>query len=271
MRLALLIEYNGKKLHGSQYQLGVRTVQDELEKAVSAFLREPARLILSGRTDSGVHAQGQVAHFDCSDQELDLWRFAWALNGILKDDISVKNVQIVPANFHARHSALSRLYVYRILNRSQRSALLADKHYFLSYQLDCKAMQKAVGCLVGSHDFASFKSSSTDRGTTMCNVYRAELLNLGEGLLEFWIEANHFVYNMVRIIVGTLIEIGLAERSPESLQTALQGCDRNLTGPTSPALGLTLVSITYPEEFQLFPTLAPFRQSEMGRLEDVKG
>lgn len=271
MRVALLIEYHGKNLHGSQFQLGVRTVQDELEKAVSAFIREPSRVILSGRTDSGVHAQNQVAHFDCSDQELDLWRFAWALNGILKNDIAVKGVQIVPTTFHARHSALKRQYVYRILNRSQRSALISDTHHFVSYELDCKRMQKAAQYLVGTHDFASFKSTSTDQGTSVCNVYRAELLNLGEGLLEFWIEANHFVYNMVRIIVGTLIEIGLGERSPESLQTALQGCDRNLTGPTSPARGLTLVSITYPEEFQLFPTLVPFRQSELGTLEDVKG
>jgi tRNA pseudouridine38-40 synthase len=251
-RFALLVEYWGKKFHGSQYQLGARTVQAELESALSTILREPTKVIFSGRTDSGVHAQGQVAHFDTTVEDLDLWRFNWGLNGILADDLAVKAVQLVPANFHARYSATLRQYVYRILNRPQRSAIMDDTHYFVSYKLDHEAMTEAAKLFAGSHDFASFKSSNADRGSTRCHVSRAELLNLGEGQLELWIEANHFVYNMVRIIAGTLIEIGLGTRAISSLEKALEECDRNLAGPTAPAWALSLVSITYPEHFHLF-------------------
>jgi tRNA pseudouridine38-40 synthase len=253
-RVALLLEYWGTKFHGSQYQRDTRTVQSVLESSLSTILREPIRAIFSGRTDSGVHARGQVAHFDTTTEDLDLWRFTWGLNGILPHDLSAKSAQIVPASFHARHSASARQYVYRVLNRPQRSALMADTHYFISYQLNYEAMSEAVKILVGSHDFASFKSSNSDRGTTRCNVTRAELLNLGEGQLELWIEANHFVYNMVRIIAGTLVEIGLGTRPTSSLEGALDKCDRTLAGPTAPAWALELNSVTYPERFHLFQT-----------------
>jgi tRNA pseudouridine38-40 synthase len=251
-RFALLLEYWGKKFHGSQYQTATRTVQTELEKALATLLKEPIRVHFSGRTDSGVHAQGQVAHFDTTVEELDLWRFNWSLNGVLPRDLCVKAVQIVPSDFHARHSAVLRQYVYRILNRPQRSALMDDTHYFISFPLDYEVMNQAVRLLSGSHDFASFKSSNSDQGSTRCNVERAELLNLGEGQLELWLEANHFVYNMVRIIAGTLIEIGLGTRPISSLEQALEGCDRDLAGPTAPAWALSLVSVKYPEHFHLF-------------------
>jgi len=251
-RFALLIEYLGGKFHGSQYQTGLRTVQSELEKAVSTLLKQPVRLTFSGRTDSGVHAQGQVVHFDADVDEIDLWRFTWGLNGILDRDQSVVAAQSVPDNFHARKSAISRRYIYRILNRPQRSALIADTSYFVSFQLNHEEMNQAAKLLIGKHDFASFKSTNADTGTTICVVTAAELLNLGEGRLEFCIEANHFVYNMVRIIVGTLIEIGLGTRTSSSLERALEECERGLAGPTAPAWGLTLVSVSYPERFKLF-------------------
>jgi tRNA pseudouridine38-40 synthase len=267
MRFALLVEYWGKKFHGSQYQRATRTVQTELESALSTLLKEPIRVIFSGRTDSGVHAQGQVVHFDTAVDELDLWRFTWSLNGILPRDLSVKSVQIVPSSFHARHSATARQYVYRILNRPQRSSLMNETHYFISLPLDYEAMKQATKLLLGSHDFASFKSSNSDRGTTRCIVQRAELLNLGEGQLELWLDANHFVYNMVRIIAGTLIEIGLGARPTSSLETALEQCDRDLAGPTAPAWALTLVSVKYPEHFHLFETQA-FRALENANKND---
>jgi len=254
-RIALSIEYAGKKFSGSQYQNNARTVQLELEKAVSTLVRQSTKVILSGRTDSGVHAQGQIAHFDVENCDSDLWRLVWALNGILPADVSVKAAQRVSCEFHARHSALERRYVYRILNRAQRSALLKDSHYFYPHRLDQKRMAKAAAYLLGDHDFASFRSSNSDRGTSRCRVSEAKILNLGEGRLEFWIAANHFVYNMVRIIVGTLIEIGNGERVPEDMSRALKGSDRNLAGPTAPAWGLTLASVKYPEAFHLFSDL----------------
>ena len=251
-RIALLVEYAGKKFSGSQFQNNARTVQMELEKAVSILARKSTKVILSGRTDSGVHAQGQIAHFDIDGFDSDLWRLVWALNGILPEDVSVKAAQRVSPEFHARHCAIERRYVYRILNRPQRSALLKDTYYFYPHPLEQKRMDKAASYLVGDHDFTSFRSSNSDRGTSRCRVSEAKILNLGEGRLEFWIAANHFVYNMVRIIVGTLIEIGNGERLPEEMSRALKGSDRNLAGPTAPAWGLTLASVKYPEAFHLF-------------------
>ncbi len=251
-RVALLLEYSGRSLHGSQLQLGVRTVQSELEKALTTVLRRETRAIFSGRTDSGVHAAGQVAHIDILAEELDIRNFCWSLNGLLDNDIAVRTAQIVPADFHARYTAIRREYVYRLLNRRQRSALLKDDHHFVFTDLDLNAMQQAALELIGSHDFTSFRSTSADRTTSICQVSRAELLNKGEGKLEFWIAANHFVYNMVRIIVGTLIEIGLGKKAPESFVKALSESDRNLAGPTAPPWGLTLNSIEYPEHYKLF-------------------
>ena len=251
-RIALLIEYNGSRFCGSQYQAGVRTVQGELEAALGILARQPVTAIFAGRTDSGVHASGQVVHCDWPYPEPDLWRLAWAINGIVKDDLCVVKAQRVPSSFHARFSATARRYVYRIVNRPQRSALLRSSHYFMPLQLSLDSMTAALSCLCGSHDFAAFKSKSSDTVTSVCRVSQAELLNLGEGLLEFWIGANHFVYNMVRIIVGTLIEIGLGKREPESIACALSSGNRDQAGPTAPAWGLCLNSVQYPDAYQLF-------------------
>lgn len=257
-RIALKLEYRGTRFHGSQYQVGVRTVQQDLETALGIFLRQPderVKLILSGRTDTGVHARGQVAHFD-TDQTLDLWRFCWGMNGILKDDLSLTAAEIAPPDFHARFSATRRTYVYRILNRTQRSALFKDDHWFVPFNLDLAAMQEAATMLIGSHDFAAFKSSNSDTTTTRCHVERAQLLNLGEGRLEFWISANHFVYNMVRIIVGTLTQIGLGKQPITDLGLALSERQRRYAGPTAPPWGLCLESVEYPEAMQLFQEIS---------------
>lgn len=263
-RIALKIEYRGERFHGSQYQVGVRTVQEELERAVGVFLRLPerkAKIIFSGRTDTGVHSRGQVVHFDV-DVEPDLWRLCWGVNGILSEDLSVTQAQVVPENFHARFSAIKRTYAYRILNQPQRSALLKNSVWFVPLALDMKAMQEATSALVGTHDFAAFKSSNSDTSTTVCRVEGAKILNLGEGRLEFWISANHFVYNMVRIIVGTLIEIGLGKRPSSDLGLALSDRQRDKAGPTAPPWGLCLEAVDYPEELQLFKS-ASFQGREL--------
>ena len=253
-RIALKVEYDGGKFCGSQYQAGVGTVQDELEKALTTYRRcgERRRVIFSGRTDSGVHASGQVVHFDTEEFDGDLWRLCWALNGILKDDLAVTAAQTVPETFHARFSATQRQYAYRILNRPQRSALLHKTHTFVPFPLDVAAMADCARTLIGSHDFAAFKSTNSDTTTTVCAVKSAEILNLGEGKLEFCISANHFVYNMVRIIVGTLIEIGLGKRPSTDLLEALTGRQRANAGPTAPPWGLCLEKVEYPEKFKLF-------------------
>lgn len=251
-RLALLIEYAGEQFCGSQYQVGQRTVQAELEKALSTVARAPISCIFSSRTDTGVHSCGQVAHCDWTDDALDLWKLNWAINGILPADMAVSKMVIAPEQFHARYDAVRRQYVYRILNTPQRSALLRQNHHFVPRQLQLEAMAEAAGYLLGEHDFKAFKSTNSDRVTSICRVSQAELLNLGEGVLEFWIAANHFVYNMVRIIVGTLVEIGLGKRQPDSLSKALSSGNRNLAGPTAPPWGLCLYSVQYPEAYKLF-------------------
>ncbi len=213
-------------------------------------------MIFSGRTDSGVHAKGQVAHFDLEDFDGDFYRFLWALNGILPDDLSAYEGAVVPDNFHARYDATERIYVYRILNRQQRSPILAANHYLVRLPLDVDSMRSAAGCLLGTHDFTSFRSANADETSPLCSVQRVQMLKLDEGQLEFWIGANHFVYNMVRIIVGTLVEIGLGKRAPESLSEALSGRDRNLSGTTAPAHGLTMQMVKYPESLRLFENSA---------------
>jgi len=267
-RIAFLVEYNGKRFHGSQWQEGVRTVQSELEAALKALARQELRVTLSGRTDTGVHSTGQVGHVDWPHEipargqsgtggsnesgKMDLWRIAWGLNGILKQDIAIAKMQIVDETFHARFCATEREYVYRILNRPMRSAQLKDTHYFVPQALDLKAMQDGASRILGQHDFRSFRSTNSDKANTNCLVTRSEILQLGHGRLEFWIAADHFVYNMVRIIAGTLTEIGLGKRTPESIDAALSTSDRNLSGPTAPPWGLTLHSVRYPQNYKLF-------------------
>ncbi len=274
MRIALLLEYLGKDFCGSQAQKNLRTVQSALEHALTTYFRikktkKPLRVTLSGRTDAGVHACGQVAHFDLPDDlisnSLDLEAVAWGLNGILKLDMSVKQIVCVGNDFHARYSAIQRQYVYRILNREQRSPLLQNMHYFIRAPLDIASMQKAVAYLPGTHDFTAFRSSNSDKSSSICEVSYAKLLNLGEGELEFSIAANHFVYNMIRIIVGTLVEIGLKKRNPESLKMALMGGKRKLAGPTAPAWGLCLVSVKYPPPYANIFNFAHHSKTKKGR------
>lgn len=296
-RIAIKIEYAGGKFCGSQLQCGARTVQLEMERALNVFFRTgEARAIkatFSGRTDSGVHAVGQVVHFDLADEFLGrlvhsgsagilsrsdreqlqtthlspvnasgtrslalddeaLKKICWGLNGILPADLSIVQAQEVSPEFDARFSARRRSYVYRILNRAQRPALGHKTQYFLQTPLDIESMKLAAGCLLGQNDYIAFKSSNREKVSTICLVDRAEILNKGEGELEFWISADHFVYNMVRIIVGTLVEVGLGKRAPLSLLEALAGKDRHLAGPTAPPWGLCLYSVDYPAEFNLF-------------------
>ncbi len=257
-RIALLLEYSGKNFHGSQLQDDHFTVQEEIERAVAVLARQNLRVIFSGRTDAGVHASGQVAHVDwpCDENDPaglpDLLDMAWRLNGIMGSDLSVVDMAFVPTAFHARRSAFKREYVYRILNRGQRSPLLKDTHLHVRQPLDLKAMADGASRLLGRHDFSAFRSTNSDKSSPLCVVERSELLNLREGVLEFWIAADHFVYNMVRIIVGTLIEIGLDKRDAQSISDALAKGERDLAGPTAPPWGLTLYEVSYPEEFRLW-------------------
>ena len=244
MRIALLLEYDGRNFCGSQYQVGVRTVQAELESALATLCRGPVTAVFSGRTDTGVHALGQVAHFDWPEAEVDLWRLAWSLNGILKEDVCVRALQIVDDTFHARFSASSKTYRYQIRNAPTASPFDRAYVWHIPERLSLPAMSDAAARLVGTHDFAAFRSVGGEISGTVRTITRSECL-LMNGLLAYEVTGTGFLRHMVRAIVGTLVEIGRGWRTPEDVTVLLQGGTRAQAGATAPPHGLCLVEVRY--------------------------
>lgn len=243
MNIRLTIEYDGTCYHGWQIQARELTVQAVLEQAVSTFLGTPTRVIGSGRTDAGVHALGQVANF-FSDKDLESHRVERALNALTPQDISITHVAPVPDSFDARRNARSRLYQYRILSRPSPSPFHLKYAWHVHHVLDVQAMRQALGFLEGEHDFSSFRAAGCDAAHPVRKVYRAFLSPAGD-LLVFTIEATAFLRHMVRNIVGTLVEVGVGERAPESFAELLEVRDRTKAGPSAPAHGLYLVEVKY--------------------------
>ena len=202
----------------------------------------PIKTIFSGRTDKGVNALGQVVHFD-TDKEIVASKFIYQMNEILPDDISVSNLRIVPDSFHAQKSAKARYYRYELINRRYKQAFDGDI-LRVKYELDIERMQTALNFLLGEHDFSSFKSSGTLNPSKVCFISRADVEKQGDRVF-IHIEGNRFLYNMVRIISGTLIEIGNGQYPPEKIKDILDACDREAAGPTAPAKGLTLMGIQF--------------------------
>ena len=243
MNIKLIIEYDGTNYHGWQVQAKGKTVQGILERALFTFFGNPIRLSGSGRTDAGVHALGQGANFSC-DQEPDLHRLQRGLNALTPNDITVKAVEIVPDSFDARRGGRSRVYEYRILNRPSPSPFFLKYAWHVHDALDVEAMQEAIRCLVGEHDFSSFQAAGCDAVHPVRTVYRVSVDGRDE-LLVLTIEATAFLRHMVRNIVGTLVEVGRAERSPKSFSELLESRDRTRAGPTAPAHGLFLMEVKY--------------------------
>lgn len=256
MRYALVVEYIGTNYAGSQIQPDEVTIQSELEKALSTLIiggrgcREKEstpqnrliKTVFSGRTDAGVHAKGQVVHFD-TDKSIVASRFVNSLNGLLPNDISVKSVESVDDEFHSQMSALYRVYQYKIVNRRQRSAW--DSHSLLVREpLDLKRMNEALTHLVGEHDFTSFKSVRTDNPAKDCIVYKAQCTKVDD-IITFEIAANRFLYNMVRTIVGTLLMIEHNKLKPEFMKEVLDAKDRTKAGHTISPDGLSLIEVGY--------------------------
>ncbi|MDB5082510.1 MAG: tRNA pseudouridine synthase [Chloroflexi bacterium] len=253
----LVLEYDGTDFKGSQLQANGRTVQGELEKALARLTGLPVgkRCVasLAGRTDSGVHASGQVANF-LTESRLPLETFRRGLNALLPFDLVVLSAEEVPAEFHARFSAKERSYRYSILNRPVRSPLARRFAYQVAGPLNLPAMQAAAGSLVGERDFASFAGAGWgvkaqldpqgDNPSTVRNLLKAVWLVEGDKLV-LEVVANAFLPHMIRNIVGTLLLVGKGERSPENLARIVAACDRRQAGPTAPACGLSLVSVRY--------------------------
>lgn len=239
--LKLTIAYDGTNYAGWQVQK-LKTVQETIEKALEKILQEKVKLIASGRTDSGVHALGQVANFK-TDSKLFPDNIQKALNSCLPKDIVVKKVEDVALEFHARYSATSKSYRYTILNRKVRSPL--DRHYaaFIPYPLDIRSMQDAAVHLVGRHDFRSFQAKAGEGNSTR-TIKSLGVKKRGR-FIYIDIEADGFLYNMVRNIVGTLIEVGRGKLKANGTMKILKARKRSRAGPTAPPEGLCLVRVRY--------------------------
>jgi len=243
LNIKLTIEYDGTNYHGWQIQPNGVTIQEVLEQALEKILGVKIRLNGSGRTDAGVHALGQVANFIYADS-IDLERLQRGLNALTPPDIVIKQAERVPDSFDARRDGRSRLYMYRIWNRSFPSAFHRRFSWHVRAPLDLAAMQEAIRALEGEHDFSSFRGSGCEAAHPVRRVYRNSLAQRGD-FLVYTIEATAYLRHMVRNIAGTLVEVGWGERSPASFAKLLELRDRTLAGPTAPARGLFLVEVKY--------------------------
>lgn len=248
--IKLIIEYDGTNYAGWQVQRKTQnakrkahTIQQTLEKTLQKILQEKIKIIASGRTDAGVHAKAQVANFK-TNSSITLKKLQRALNGLLPDDIVITKIEEVGLYFHSRFDAKSKVYRYTILNCAYPSALLKDMVYFYPYLLDIKLMQKEARVLLGKHSFKSFQASDNKERNTIKKIKRLKITK-DKDLIYIDIEANGFLYNMVRNIVGTLIEIGRGKLPKDSLRKILLAQNRKLAGPTAPAKGLCLFEVKY--------------------------
>ncbi len=249
-RIALLVQYDGTAFNGFQIQDEGRTVQQEIEKGLCILLRETIRIKASGRTDSGVHALGQVVHFDTgSNATLD--RICLGLNGIFPHDLSIKNAFDVGPSFDSRFSAVEREYIYLIYNHPQRTPFMRYRAMWLNSPLDLDFICETAENLVGEHDFESFcKKISADENTVRrINSIETKKEN---DLIRIKISGNAFLHNMIRIIVGTVVDMYKDGRDPSYIKEILRKRDRNYGGKTAPPYGLYLSRVSYDPELSCY-------------------
>lgn len=242
---ALKIAYDGTGFYGFQKQPGLRTVEGVLEEALGRFCETSGPVKGAGRTDAGVHARGQVVSFYADGWPVPSARIAPALNGVLPADMVVLEAVQVPAGFHPRYDAVSKTYVYAVFRRAVRCPL--SRLYALHFpaELDTSRMRKASAALIGRHDFGAFQNTGRPVKSAVRTVFEARLEEEGP-FLYFWFKADGFLYQMVRIIVGTLLEIGRGRLAPETISRAFETGDRRMLGPTAPPHGLCLERVEYP-------------------------
>jgi tRNA pseudouridine38-40 synthase len=243
--IRLTLTYDGSQYHGWQRQDNGITIQEVVEEKLKIMLGAPIKLLASGRTDAGVHAMDQVCNFTTrSNIEPDAIRRG--LNSLLPDDIHVNTTDYVPGEFHARYSAISKIYQYWILNQTAPNVFLRHYLWHIRAPLDTGEMAKSLAILIGSHDFSSFKSSGSSNTNPVRTISRAELYGPDEdGILRVIIEADGFLRHMVRNIVGTVVEVGLGKMSTDGFREVLEAKDRQAAGIKAPAQGLFLVSVRY--------------------------
>lgn len=242
-RVKLIVSYDGTDYCGWQVQPNGITVEEVLNKALQKLTGEEICVIGASRTDSGVHALGNVAVFD-TETTIPAERIAAALNQRLPENIVIRSSEEVPLDFHPRYCDCSKTYEYRILNAKIPVPTMRHTHYFVSYDLNVENMRQAASYLVGEHDFMSFCNVRTDVENTVRTIYSLDIVKQGEELVVR-ITGNGFLYNMVRIIVGTLVRVGRGFYKPEKVKEILEAKDRKAAGVTAPPQGLYLVGIEY--------------------------
>ena len=241
--IKLTIEYDGKEFNGWQKQPNKLNIQGNIEKVISEITNEEIEIIGSGRTDAGVHALGQVANFK-TNSNIPIEKFAVAINSRLKKSIIIKKAEEVEERFHSRYNCKRKTYRYVINNSETGSAIYRNLEYNIKNFLDVEKMQKAVQYFIGEHDFSAFKASGTSSKSSVRIIYFANVKKQGERII-IELTGNGFLYNMVRIISGTLVEVGLGKINPEDIKKIIESKDRQNAGKTLPAYGLYLVEVNY--------------------------
>ena len=242
-RVKLIVAYDGTNYCGWQIQINGITVEEVLNKTISELVGEPIAVIGASRTDSGVHAMGNVAVFD-TESRIPAEKMSFALNQRLPEDIRIQESCEVPLDWHPRYRDTRKTYEYRILNR--RFAIPTERlsSHVCYYPLEVEKLQQAADYLVGEHDFKSFCSTRTQVENTVRTIYFLRVIKEGD-MIQIRINGNGFLYNMVRIIVGTLLKVGTGMYPPEHVKEILEAKDRRLAGPKAEARGLTLMEIEY--------------------------
>ena len=248
-RIKLTVAYDGTSYHGWQFQPGSPTIEGELNKHLTELFKEEITVIGASRTDSGVHALCNVAVFD-TNARIPAERVAYALNQRLPEDIRIRKSEEVEADFHPRKQVTRKTYEYKILNEEFANPVERLYAHFTYVPLDEKKMQEAARYLVGEHDFQSFCAAGSTAETTIRNIYDITV-ERKETMISIKVTGNGFLYNMVRIIAGTLMEVGKGRFTPEQVKEILEAKDRTKAGPTAPAKGLMLYSYQFEQELIL--------------------
>lgn len=241
--IKLTIEYDGKDFKGWQKQPNKLNIQGEIEKAIENITGEKVELIASGRTDAGVHAMGQVANFK-TNSNMPIEKIPIAINSQVKNSIRIQNAEEVDENFHSRFNCKKKTYRYVIDNSKYGSAIYRNISYHMPIKLDVEEMKKAIKYFEGEHDFKAFKSSGTSSKSSIRTIYKADIITEGTNI-AIDLTGNGFLYNMVRIIAGTLVDVGLGKIKADDIPAIIESKDRTRAGKTLPPHGLMLLNVVY--------------------------
>ena len=257
-RILLTVEYDGTNYAGWQRQINGLAVQQVLEEALQKATKEHIVVTGASRTDAGVHALGQAVHFD-TESRIPPEKYPFVLNTMLPRDVRVHSGREVPEGFHARFMTCGKRYTYRIVNSRHASAIRRNTHVHVPLPLDLAPMQEAARQLLGTHDYAAFQAAGGTAKTTIRTITQADLFQRGDEII-LTVEGDAFLYNMVRIIAGTLIEIGLGRRTVNAFSEAYKTLDRLSLGVTAPPQGLELTKVYYPEAAFVLPDQVKWHQ-----------